>query len=50
MRGCDQGVQTRVKLPDMVFVGLGFRAMQNKLSSRLDAHWTGWSSFPVRWT
>ncbi len=41
----DQGVQTEVKLPDMVFVGLGYKAMGGKFKLGLDAHWTDWSSF-----
>jgi long-chain fatty acid transport protein len=44
-RLADQRVQTSVKLPDMVFAGFGYRALQDRLRLGLDAHWYDWSGF-----
>ncbi len=39
------GVSTTVDLPDTVFAGFGFRALDDRLRIGLDAHWYDWSSF-----
>ncbi len=39
------GVSTSVDLPDAVFAGFGFRALEDRLRIGLDAHWYDWSSF-----